>query len=104
MDDFYDFFTYVEEEGYYYKDELVIPKEKYYEAKSENAIFGKRVDKNGEVHEITTPLTRNRNTFDHNLTDNNRYIERIFREKVEEFLNDTQPKLYKSSTEGNFII
>lgn len=104
MDDFHDFFTYITEEGYYYRDELVIPKEKYYVANSENAIFGKRIDENGEAHEITIPLTRNRSTFDHNLTDNNRYIERIFREKVEEFLNDTQPKLYKSSTEGNFII
>jgi len=39
-----------------------------------------------------------------NLNDNNTFIERKFREKVEEFLNDGKPKLYKSPTEGNIIV
>jgi hypothetical protein len=38
------------------------------------------------------------------LTDNNIYIERRFREKVEEFLNEFNCKLFKSPTEGNIII
>lgn len=38
------------------------------------------------------------------LTDNNIFIERKFREKVEEFLNDFKCKLYKSPTEGNIPV
>lgn len=100
MDDLHNFFTYVEEEGYYYKDELVIPRDKYLYTGTENVVVG--VDPDGSKRILQ--LAKRSSTFDHNLTDNNRYIERIFREKVEEFLNDTQPKLYKSATEGNFII
>lgn len=39
-----------------------------------------------------------------NLTDNNIFIERMFREKVEEFLNNFDYKLYKSPTEGNVVV
>lgn len=35
---------------------------------------------------------------------NNVYLERRFREKVEEFLNDFNPKLFRSPTEGNLLI
>ena len=92
MDDFYSFFTFKPETGYYYKDELVIPSNKYLKTYTE---------KNPNTgQDVPCSLF----TFDNNLTDNNRYIERIFREKVEEFLNDTQPKLYKSATEGNSIV
>lgn len=35
---------------------------------------------------------------------NDTYLERRFREKVEEFLNNFQPKLYRSPTEGNLLI
>ena len=63
------------EDGYYYKDELVIPASTYAE-----------------------------NFYDVNLTDSNFYIERIFREKVEEFLNDGGYKLYRSPAEGNHIV
>lgn len=38
------------------------------------------------------------------LTDNNIYIERKFREKAEEFLNDFSCKLYRSATEGNIVV
>lgn len=64
--------------GYYYNDELIIPPEKY------------------EVNEESV--------FDFNLVHNNIYVERIFREKVEEFLNNFDYKLYKSPTEGNIAI
>lgn len=39
-----------------------------------------------------------------NLTDRNFFIERKFREKVEEFLNNYKYKLYKSPSEGNIVI
>lgn len=35
---------------------------------------------------------------------NDTYLERCFREKVEEFLNNFQPKLYRSPTEGNLLV
>lgn len=63
--------------GLYYKDELVIPL--------------------GKLELATYPINTN-------LTGENIYVERIFREKVEEFLNDGTPKLFRSPTEGNHII
>lgn len=56
---------------------------------------------NGTTDEVE--LTRDY-TISTNLTDDNIYIERKFREKVEEFLNDFNGKLYKSATEGNHAI
>lgn len=38
------------------------------------------------------------------LVYNNIFVERKFREKVEEFLNDFTYKLYKSPTEGNIVV
>lgn len=63
------------EDGYYYKNELVIHIDKYLD-----------------------------NSFNQDLTYNNIFMERIFREKVEEFLNNGECKLYKSPTEGNIIV
>lgn len=42
--------------------------------------------------------------LDTNLTKDNLFIEKIFRDKVEEFLNSEEPKLFKSPTEGNYIV
>ena len=39
-----------------------------------------------------------------NLTDNNIAAERIFKMKVLEFFNDGKPKMFRSPTEGNFIV
>ena len=39
-----------------------------------------------------------------NLTTDNLYTERIFREKVVEFLTKDRPLLYKSQTEGNIVV
>lgn len=63
--------------GLYYKDELVVPL--------------------GKLELATYPISTN-------LTQENIYVERIFREKVEEFLNDGTPKLFRSPTEGNHIV
>lgn len=43
-------------------------------------------------------------TIDSNVNNDNVFIERKFREKVEEFLNDLDYKLYKSPTEGNIVV
>lgn len=66
-------------DGYYYKDELVIPADKYM-ANDTDSIY------------------------DRDLTYNNFFVERKFREKVEAFLNDFDYKLYRSPSEGNLIV
>lgn len=78
-------------DGYYYKDELVIPKDKFLEEYSREDC-GNDVEKTGILFAST------------DLTDNNIFIERIFRKKAEQFLNDFNYKLYKSPTEGNIVI
>lgn len=65
-------------DGYYYKDELVIPSDKFID------------DKEPRINA--------------DLTGDNIFVERIFREKVEEFLNDFNYKLYRSPTEGNIVV
>lgn len=78
MDDDNTFFE-LKRDGYYYKDKLIIP----FDNIEDNTI---------------------ERTIDTNLTHSNIFIEKIFRDKVEEFLNDGSSKLYKSATEGNIII
>lgn len=73
MDDDKTFFT-LKSDGYYFKNELVIP--------------------NSKIQELSTT----------DLTNDNFYIEKIFRDKVEEFLNNGKYKLFKSATEGNIVI
>lgn len=82
MDNYQTFFQ-LQEDGYYYKNELVIP-----------------LDKFGDIDEQHRTDLR----INTDLTSDNIFVERKFREKVEEFLNDFDYKLYKSSTEGNIII
>lgn len=43
-------------------------------------------------------------TITSDMTDDNIFIERKFREKVEGFLNDFTCKLYRSPTEGNIVV
>lgn len=85
MDDNQTFFS-LHDDGYHCKDELVIPRDKFIESPKDEGL---------KVKELI---------IDHNLTYDNIFIERIFREKVEEFLNDFSYKLYKSPTEGNIIV
>lgn len=55
----------------------------------------------GEEYKIDFTLPE----FPHtNLTTDNLYAERIFREKVIEFLTKDRPLLYKSQTEGNIVV
>lgn len=80
------FFT-PKNDGCYFRDELVIPYDKFKQEGERNS-----------------PISITSFLVDSNLTDDNIFIERKFREKVEEFLNDFTYKLYKSPTEGNIIV
>ncbi len=93
MDDDQTFFQ-LQSDGYYYKDELIIPVNKF--DQTQNQIRGP-----GDAPFIDDTKHLRINS---NLTANNIFIERKFREKAEEFLNDYQCKLYKSPTEGNIVV
>lgn len=79
--------------GYYYKDELIIPARKFEQQSHRTHTKSASIQKALNIY-----------TFDTNLTYDNMYIERKFREKVLDFLNDGRYKLFKSPTEGNIII
>lgn len=83
MDDGQTFFN-----GNYYQEEEVIPEDKFA----------------GTLGATRLASSANPFAIDSNITDNNIFIERKFREKVEEFLNTLDYKLYKSPTEGNIVI
>lgn len=85
------------EDGCYYKGELIIPRDKF------DIVNGIRQPGNFDG-DYNIVLDQSELVIDRNLTPNNIFVERKFREKVEEFLNDFDYKLYKSPTEGNFII
>lgn len=87
MDEDQTFFT-LKTDGYYYNNELVIPADKF------SVFTATRGD------ESVPPYL----PIDSSITDNNIFIERKFREKAEQFLNDFTYKLYKSPTEGNIVI
>lgn len=86
MDEYETFFT-LQDDGLYYRDELAVPADKL---------------NIGEVGRDT--FTETELYIDTNLSNNNIYLERAFREKAEEFLNSFDYLLYKSPTEGNIII
>lgn len=87
-------------EGYLYDGNLAIPRDKFEEQGVSRPACEKDIDTSG----LSSGTNYNDLTIDHTLTDNNIYIERRFREKAEEFLNDFEYKLYKSPTEGNIVI
>ena len=58
-------------------------------------------DKNGN---LLVSNSDNVKTFNTNLTANNFYLEKLYRDAVEAFLNDGEYKMFRSPTEGNFII
>lgn len=91
-------------QGLKYNDELIIPYTKYYHISPETEPQLKRIER-GERDELQgQDEFLGVNTFNTDLTANNIFIERKFREKVEHFLNDGQPKLFKSPTEGNILV
>ena len=90
MDDDQTFFKW-KNDGYYYKDELIIPAERLNTG-------GYRTPTEAVATDTYIPGI---NTA---LSDNNIFVERKFREKVEEFLNGFDYLLYRSPTEGNIIV
>lgn len=91
MDDNYNFFK-KKADGYYYDNELVFPFIETFPAN--NIREDNKIVKDKEEYFISP--------FD--LTQDNFYIERKFREYVERFLNNGKPKLFKSPSEGNKIV
>lgn len=96
MDDDQTFFK-LGKNGFYYKDELVIPIDKFEDLGYKRGPCSIQ----GAVSEIKTNETP---SISFDLLDDNIYIERKFREKAEEFINEFNYKLYRSPTEGNIVI
>lgn len=94
-------FMKLKDEGFYYKDELVIPKGKFTVVPDIRAVCESRVETYGQAADTGSSTLITNST---QLSNDNIYIERKFREKVEEFLNDFNYKLYKSPTEGNIVV
>lgn len=88
------------DKGFYYNGELAIPRDKLREFDMIRGECSPYVGE-GETGVITD---YNHLTIDSNLTDNNIFVERKFREKAEEFLNNYDYKLFKSPTEGNIVV
>lgn len=86
MDEYETFFT-LRDDGLYYRDELAVPADKL---------------NIGEIARDT--FTETELYIDTQLSNNNIYLERAFREKAEEFLNSFDYLLYKSPTEGNIVV
>lgn len=97
-------FVHLETDGLYYNNENVISKSKFIQNVNGIQSFERkqRSSIRGEIG--GQPELENGFTFDTNITNNNIYIERKFREKAEEFLNNGKPKLFKSPTEGNILV
>lgn len=104
MDSVQDFFTW-KDDGYYYNNELVIPKDKFHSDKTVRSHCDAKAPENEiTTYELSNQIKTTAGVINSDLTEDNTFIERKFREKVEEFLNDGKPKLFRSPTEGNKII
>lgn len=84
--------------GLYYKGELVLKQDRF------APLGGGRTYYDPEDPSAQTDPSTIDYTIDTNLFDPNIFIERKFREKAEEFLNNGAYKLFKSPTEGSFIV
>lgn len=87
--------------GYYHSwyGDVVISKDKYIKTFERDLQNPYNNDYNIRQYNI-----QNASTFNTNPTNDNIYMERIYRHWVEEFLNDGGYKLFKSPTEGNHIV
>lgn len=94
-------FLHLQDRGFYYDDELTIPRDKFEERPLDRVECVPGRDNLGSA----TGRTDYRNpSIDFNETPNNIFVERKFRETVESFLNNFDYKLYKSPTEGNIPV
>lgn len=94
-------FMTLQPKGFYYRDDLAIPRDKFAEVGEIRPACEFRTDTSTILPNVTN---YNNPSIDTNLTGNNIFIERRFRERVEEFLNDFNYKLYRSPTEGNIVV
>lgn len=78
----------LEENTFLTKKEIVVGDEVFYEYYYDNELLFTLEE------EYILNLPRERQT----------YLEKVFRDKVEQFLNNGNYKIYRSSTEGNFIV
>ncbi len=90
-------------DGCFYQEELIITEDKFEEPNAERLPISTPVEGadyiDSPYEEIDDGMI-----VSSNLINNNIFIERKFREKVEEFLNNFDYKLYKSPTEGNIVV
>lgn len=100
MDDDRTFFT-LGKEGFYYGDELVIPRDKFAEVPTQRVPCVQNSDTSESLSTVTNYNDLN---IDYSLAADNFFVERKFREKVEEFLNAFNYKLYRSPSEGNMVV
>ena len=93
-------FMKVDTNGLIHDGELVIPRDKLQESLKRESC-----QKDTDTSYVSGTI-EDKNSFviDNSLSDNNFYAERKFREKVEEFLNNFEYKLYRSPSEGNMVI
>lgn len=91
-----------DENGYFMKDLEQSPQSENLEYKRD---YVKNNIKYNGIHSFLQPnkdIVQQRNST--NLSDENINLERKFREEVEKFLNNGKSKLFRSATEGNFIV
>lgn len=81
--------------GYFHNGELIISTDKYLTQ------FKRQLEIANNNYQNMSKTT---SSLNNQPTNNNIYMERIYRHWVEEFLNDGGYKLFKSATEGNHII
>lgn len=94
-------FLQLDDQGFKYGDELAIPRDKFMELPEDRLPCEDGIDTSdsgGRSSNYDSLI------IDHNLTDDNFYVERMFRDRVEQFLNNFDYKLYKSPSEGNIIV
>ena len=93
LSDEYDTFIQKNEDGMYQNGDLLFSTDFFEQLEKRTSC--EIVDQNNETYrkDVTT-----------NNNDDNTLYERIFRETVLDFLGNDEPKLFKSSTEGNLII
>lgn len=87
-------------DGFYYKNNLIIPKDKLIQNK------GRTSEKKSDNPFVEVIGTQDLQSYviDYNLTSESIQVEKAFREAVLDFLGNGNYKLFKSPTEGNILI
>lgn len=88
-------------DGFYYKNNLIIPKDKLIQNKRRTSEKGKPDE---PFVEIIGTQDLQSYVIDYNLTSESIQVEKAFREAVLDFLGNGNYKLFKSPTEGNILI